>query len=65
VKELKGFRKVLIRKGETVNVAFTLTPGELSYYHQDMNFKYDPGDFEIFIGANSAESRSTKFSILD
>jgi beta-glucosidase len=65
VKELKGFKKVLIKKGETVNVTFTLSPDELSYYHQDMSFKYDPGDFELFIGTNSAESRSTKFSILD
>jgi beta-glucosidase len=65
VKELKGFKKVLIKKGETVNVTFTLSPGELSYYHQDMSFKYDPGNFELFIGTNSAESRSTRFSILD
>lgn len=65
LKELKGFKRVLIKKGETKNIVFTLTPGELSYYHQDMSYKYDPGNFELFIGTNSAESRSIRFSVLD
>jgi beta-glucosidase len=65
VKELKGFKKVFIKKGETVNIVFTLAPGELSYYHQDMSFKYDPGEFELFIGASSAELRNIRFTIID
>jgi beta-glucosidase len=64
VKELKGFRKVMIRSGENVKVTFRITPAELSYYHQDMNFGYDPGDFELFIGTSSDDDRMVKFSIL-
>lgn len=63
VKELKGFEKVLVRKGESVKVTFTLSPDELSYYHQDMSFTYDPGGFELFIVPNSAESKHVDFSI--
>jgi beta-glucosidase len=64
LKELKGFRKVLIKKGEKATVIFKITPSELSYYHQDMSFKSDPGDFELYIGTSSADSRMKKFRIL-
>jgi beta-glucosidase len=64
VKELKGFRKVTIRKGETIEVTFTITPSDLSYYHQDMSYVFDPGDFVLFIGTSSAENRMVQFSII-
>ncbi|MCX6301693.1 MAG: beta-glucosidase BglX [Bacteroidia bacterium] len=65
VKELKGFMKVLIRKGETASISFTIYPKDLSYYHQDMSYSYDPGDFELFIGTNSTDNKKTEFSIID
>jgi beta-glucosidase len=64
VKELKGFRKVMIEKGKTIRVEFILYPSDLSYYHKDMGFTYDPGDLEVFIGTNSSESSSSRFTIL-
>jgi len=63
VKELKGFKKVLLRKGETATITFTINPADLSYYHQDMSYSFDPGDFELFIGANSRDTKKTAFSI--
>jgi beta-glucosidase len=63
VRELKGFKKVHLNKGETVNVTFMLSTGELSYYHQDMSFSTDPGDFELFIGTNSVETKKISFNI--
>jgi beta-glucosidase len=63
VKELKGFKKVHLKKGETVTVAFVLSSGELAYYHRDMSFSTDPGDFELFIGTNSEETKKKAFSI--
>jgi len=63
VRELKDFRKVHIGKGETISVTFSLSPEDLSYYHQDMSFSADPGDFEIFIGTNSEETMKTALSI--
>jgi beta-glucosidase len=65
VKELKGFKKVPIRKGETASISFTIYPEDLSYYHQDMSYSYDPGDFELFIGTNSIDNKRTEFSIID
>ena len=64
VKELKSFRKVFIRKGETITVTFSLRLKDLSYYHQDMSYRYDPGDFMIFIGPNSADTKQSQFTVL-
>jgi beta-glucosidase len=64
LKELKGFRKILIKRGETVTVSIKITPDELSYYHQNMSFKFDSGDYELFIGTNSDENRFKPFRIL-
>lgn len=63
VKELKGFKKVLVKKGETVTVTFSISSEELSYYHQNMNFTYDPGEFALYIGSNSVEERFVKFIV--
>lgn len=64
IKELKGFKKVTIRKGETIDVSFTLNMNELSYYHNDMSYTYDPGEFDLYIGPDSSEGLVTSFSIL-
>jgi len=64
VKELKGFKKILVKKGETVTVTFNISTSELSYYHQDMSYTLDPGDFELFVGPNSSEGLVTRFSVL-
>jgi beta-glucosidase len=64
VKELRGFKRILISNNEKVTVKFKITPAELSYYHQDMSFDFDPGDFELFIGTSSSNTRVKKFRIL-
>ncbi len=63
VKELKDFRKVNIKKGESEVVTFTIDMSQLSYYHQDMSFGYDSGDFELFVGPNSSEGLMQKFTV--
>jgi beta-glucosidase len=64
VKELKEFKKILVKKGETVTVTFNISTSELSYYHEDMSFTLDSGDFELFVGPNSSEGLVTRFSVL-
>jgi beta-glucosidase len=64
VKELKGFRKVFIKKNETVTVSFSILPDDLSYYHQDLSYHFDPGEFELYIGTSSAEGKFVKFLVL-
>ena len=63
VKELKGFKKLMIRKGEMVNVSFTLTAGDLSFYHPDLKKYWEPGEFNAFVGGSSAEVISAPFKL--
>ena len=58
LKELKGFQKVLIKKGETRTITFNLTTDDLAFYHPDLKKYWEPGEFVVFIGTNSAETLS-------
>jgi beta-glucosidase len=63
VKELKGFRRVNIKKNETFRVTFTIPLSDLSYYHEDMSYDYDPGEFELYIGSDSDVKEFVLFTI--
>lgn len=59
VLELKDFKRITLRPGESRDVTFTLTPDMLSFYNFDMKRCVEPGLFEIKIGASSADIRLT------
>lgn len=52
IRELKGFNKPLINKGETKTIEFELGFDELGYYGPDGKFDVERGEFDIFIGKN-------------
>ena len=60
VKELKGFRKVWLKPGETTTVALEITPDLLSFYDLNMEYVVEPGDFEIMAGTSSRNEDLTK-----
>ncbi len=64
VKELKGFRKIYLKSGETQTVNFTLTSDDLRFYTADMQFQAEPGDFEVFVGGNSNVTDSVKITLI-
>lgn len=55
LKELKGFKKIFLKKGETKTVSFTMTTDDLKFFNFDLRYDWEPGDFEIYIGTNSEE----------
>jgi len=55
VEELKGFRKVVLKKGEQQTVSFTLGLDDLKYFNNDLRKVYDPGAFKVFVGGNSRD----------
>jgi beta-glucosidase len=63
VKELKGFKKIFINKGETETVTFKLSANDLAFYHQDLQFYAEPGEFMVFVGGNSDASLSGKIEL--
>jgi beta-glucosidase len=60
VKELKGFQKVFLKAGETKTITFEITPEDLKFYNSDLNFVWEPGEFEIMIGGNSRDVKMAK-----
>jgi beta-glucosidase len=65
VKELRGFRRVTLKPGETQTVTFQLGPEELSYYNRDMRRVVEPGSFTIMVGGNSVDLNNTKLNVVD
>ena len=56
--ELKGFKRVELKPGESQTVAFTLGRDALSYWSPETKtWVADPGTFEIQVGASSRDIR--------
>ena len=60
VKELKAFRQVELSPGEETVVEFVLTTRDLRYYNDQLEYNWDPGEFDIMVGGNSREVQSRK-----
>ncbi|MFD1095091.1 beta-glucosidase BglX [Salegentibacter chungangensis] len=52
-KELKGFQKIFLKKGESKTVSFTITPEDLKFYNSQIEYVFEPGEFEFFIAGSS------------
>ncbi|MCT4672460.1 MAG: beta-glucosidase BglX [Prolixibacteraceae bacterium] len=61
VKELKGFEKVMIKKGETAIISFKITAKELAFYRRGLSYGVEAGDFNLYIGTNSSNVKESKF----
>ncbi|MEP7144642.1 MAG: glycoside hydrolase family 3 N-terminal domain-containing protein [Ferruginibacter sp.] len=63
VKELKGFQKIFLKKGESKTVTFSLSAADLKFYNNELKYIYEPGDFKIFIGGNSRDVKEAAFQL--
>ena len=63
VKELKGFERVTLRKGETKQVTITLDEASLSYYDMQGRLFFEPGEFDIMVGGNSQDVQTKRISV--
>ncbi|AZA85922.1 beta-glucosidase BglX [Chryseobacterium shandongense] len=62
VKELKRFQKVFIKKGESKTVTFNLTPNDLKFYDDELNFDWEGGEFDIMVGTNSRDVQTKRIN---
>lgn len=65
VKELKGFQKIFLKKGESKKVTFRINEEMLRFYNSELKHVAEPGDFNVFIGTNSRDVSQAKFKLLD
>jgi len=64
VKELKGFKQISLKPGETKPVSFTLTSDDLRFYNSDLKYVAEPGDFKVFVGTNSQNVKTASFKLV-
>jgi beta-glucosidase len=62
-KELKGFQKIMLKKGEAREVFFEITEPMLRFYNADLRFVSEPGDFEVMLGGNSRDVQKLDFTL--
>lgn len=64
LRELKGFRKVMIAAGETKTVRFKLEASSLGAHDEQGRYVVDPGEVEIYLGGSSRAAAMTQVVVL-
>lgn len=57
VKELKGYRRVMLKPGETKRITFRLPVDQLAFYDLDLNLILEPGKIQVMVGSSSEDIR--------
>lgn len=65
VKELKGFQKINLKKGEKQTVTFEISAEDLKFYNAALQFVAEPGTFEVFVGSNSDTNTKATFELVN
>lgn len=63
IKQLKGFQKVFLKKGETKQVLFNINHSDLMFYNSDLKLIAEPGEFEVMTGPNSRDVKTVSFEL--
>jgi len=63
VKELRGFRRLALKPGESQTIEFTLGFDELSLLNRDMHRVVEPGTFKIMVGGSSKDLIDTTLTV--
>lgn len=63
IKELKGFERIHLKKGESKKVDFTITPDLLKFYNYDLQYVCEPGEFSVMIGPDSHDVKTKSFEL--
>ena len=63
VKELKGYKRVYLKAGETKTVQIPIKAESLAFYDRDYNFVIEEGDFSIMTGNSSADQDLKKTTL--
>jgi beta-glucosidase len=61
VKELKGFKKIMLQPGESRKVEFIINRDLLKFYNSNLEYVAEQGEFHIFIGESSTTENKSQF----
>ncbi|MDZ7337404.1 MAG: glycoside hydrolase family 3 C-terminal domain-containing protein [candidate division KSB1 bacterium] len=60
IKELRGFRRVHLKPGQSATISFPVGFEELAFTNIDKELTVEPGDFEIMVGSSSRDEDLSK-----
>lgn len=52
-KQLRGFKKITLKPGQSMDVTFDITEEMFRFYNIDMKYVSEPGDCRVYIGPDS------------
>lgn len=61
VKELLGFEKIFLKKGETKTVEFIINANDLKFYNNNLKFVNEEGDYQLFVAGSSDNEFTHQF----
>lgn len=64
VRELKDYKQIALKPGESCRVSFTLLPEQLAFTGIDMERKVEPGMFKLWIAPNAQSGLEGSFELL-
>ncbi len=62
VKELKGFKRIMLNVGESQTVTFPIKVEALMFWNAQMRQVAEPGQFDVMIGLDSARTQDAGFT---
>lgn len=60
VRELKAFQKVFLQTDQRQEITFIVTTDQLKFYDSNLNYIWEEGIFNIYIGPNSANTQTVQ-----
>ncbi|UQY45454.1 beta-glucosidase BglX [Mixta hanseatica] len=64
VKELRGFKRIMLKAGESQTVNFPIDVEALKFWNQQMQWGAEPGKFKVMIGLDSVRTQDAEFTYL-
>jgi len=65
VKELKGFQRITLQRGENRTLEFRINANVLAFLNERMEWVVEPGKFEIMVGTSSADVQTVVLEVVD
>lgn len=64
IKELKAFKKVLIKAREKKKIDFEITEKMLKFWNKELKYDSEKGYFKVYVGSNSRDCLEGKFELV-
>jgi beta-glucosidase len=62
VQELRGFKRIMLKAGESQTVNFKIDVDALKFWNQQMQHVAEPGKFNVMIGLDSVRTQDAQFN---